>query len=338
MWDRLTRRGDAFDERDAFARIRTPTREAYKLSYAQWLRYLLEHGVNLEIEPPDKRASVEHLRGYHHWIAHLAIRTQTLRFTYLHRVLSNAFPDSDWRALKNAVNHLTRQDKANGRSRHLTAIPTSDRLLDVGLQTIREARSASVLRKHDAIAYRNGLIVALLACHAPRRRSLTSLELGANIRREEQGYGIWLSADEMKAGQPYGFRLSDVLTDVMDDYLSEVRPLFPNGDDPDHGALWLSFVTGCGLGPQGIKNAVAELTEARIGQRITPHAFRHAALTMMANAQGFDLRHGQAFLDHRTPEISERHYNLATQLDAGRAYAKLLETTRRNSRRQECGR
>ena len=208
-------------------------------------------------------------------------------------------------------------------------MPPSDALLDAGLGAIDAARSSSPLTPRQAEHWRNGLIVAMLARHAPRRRTIAALKLGINFRRDGDGFAVWASGADMKAGRPFAFRVSPILTDAIEAYLTDVRPMFPTGEDPDQGPLWLSFITGRALGPQGIKNAVAAITETYGGHRTTPHTFRHSAMTTMANAEGFDTRHGQAFLDHRTPEVSEQHYNLATQLDAGRAYARLLEQKRK---------
>ena len=329
MWNRLTRTGDAFDAVGAFAHPEQVTRDAYWLAYAQWLQHLVDEGVDLANEAPDQRATLPRLRRYLETVGQLAPSSRAHRFTYLHRVLFSAYPKADWRALKNAANALNRKDRAAGRARILDQVPPSDALLDSGLSAMRVARSTAPLTPRQAEHWRNGLIVAMLACHAPRRRTIAALRLGINFRREGDGFAVWASGADMKAGRPFMFRLSSILTDVIEEYLAHARPVFPNGDDPEHGPLLLSFITGRALGPQGVKNAAAAITETYGGHRTTPHTFRHAATTTMANAEGFDTRHAQAFLDHRTPEISERHYNLATQLDAGRAYARVLEQKRR---------
>ncbi|MEM1300103.1 MAG: hypothetical protein AAGH68_12595 [Pseudomonadota bacterium] len=327
MWAGLTEAGDDFDSVGAFARLRESSRDGYRLAYAQWLKHLMDEGHDLSIDPPDARATVPRLRRYAQAVAHLAPRTQALRFNRLHRVLSSAYPGGDWRQLSNAKNALHRRANAAGPVRTQEQVPPSDTLLEAGTTLIGEACRQEPFMPLHARLWRDGLLVSILACHAPRRRTITALTLGGNFRRDDLGYAIWASAEDMKAGRPCLFRVSSLLKEAIDGYLSRARPLFPNGEDPERGPLWLAF-TGRALGPQGIKGAVAAITEVRTGRRTTTHGFRHAALTTMANAEGFDTRHGQAFLDHRTPEISERHYNMATQLDAGRAYATLLDKKR----------
>lgn len=329
MWHGLVRSGDVFDETGAFADLRQVTLDAYRLAYAQWLQHLQDDGVDLTVQSPHQRVSVPRLRRYLETLAHHSPNSRTHRFTYLHRVLSKAYPETDWRALKNAANALNRQRKQAGRDRILTRVPPSDALLDAGLSAIGAVRTTFPRTPRQAEQYRDGLLVAMLACHAPRRRSIAALKLGVNFRCDDDGFAVWTSGADMKGGRPFAFRVSPLLTDAIEAYLTDVRPIFPAGEDPDQGPLWLSFITGRALGPQGIKNAVAAITETHGGHRTTPHLFRHSAMTTMANAEGFDTRHGQAFLDHRTPEVSERHYNLATQLDAGRAYARLLERKRK---------
>ena len=332
MWNRLNRTGDAFDTVGAFAHPKQVTRDGYRLAYAQWLQHLQDEGVDLAAESPDQRISVPRLRKYLETLAQHSPCSRMHRFTDLHRVLSNAYPEANWRALKNAANALNRKDRAAGRARILDRVPPSDALLDAGLRAIDTARSSSPLTPRQTEHWRNGLIVAMLACHAPRRRTIAALKLGVNFRRDGDGFAVWASGEDMKAGRPFMFRVSSLLIDAIEEYLAHARPVFPNGDDPEHGPLWLSFITGRALGPQGVKNAAAAITETYSGHRTTPHTFRHSATTTMANAEDFDTRHAQAFLDHRSPEISERHYNLATQLDAGRAYARLLEQKHRTRR------
>ncbi|MEM7212251.1 MAG: hypothetical protein AAF479_10220 [Pseudomonadota bacterium] len=335
MWRDLTRTGDVFEEAGPFGHLRPVSRDAYRLSYAQWLQHLRDAGVDLNDQAPDTRASLARLRRYHEAISHLAPRTQASRFVHLHRVLSTAFPHGDWRRLHNAAKELTRRANAHRTIDKHSKLPPSDVLLEAGLGAIADAQAEVPLTPFRARHHRNGLIVAMLACHAIRRRTLAELTLGRNVQRDDQGYAIWASPEDMKAGRSCMFRVSSLLTEVIDGYLVQARPMFRNGEDPEYGPLWLTF-TGTALGPQGIKFAVAAITEARTGHRTTPHAFRHAAMTTMANEEGFDTRHGQGFLDHRTQDISERHYNLATQLDAGRVYARLLESTRKTGRRQRC--
>ena len=223
------------------------------------------------------------------------------------------------------MNFLNRAANAERGLRTFDQVPTSDALLDIGLSAIVEARSNNPLLPRYAERWRDGLIVAMLACHGARRRTISRLTLGQNIRLDGNGFAVWVSGDDMKAGRPFAFRISSILNDEIREYLRHARILFPGGHDPENGPLWLSFVTRRALAPGGITNAVANLAGKFNSHRTTPHAFRHAAVTTMANAEGFDTRHAQAFLDHRTADIAEQHYNLATQLDAGRAYAKLLE-------------
>lgn len=323
MWEDLTTLEDMFGDPGGFAHLRPATVRAYQRSYAQWLAHLVGGGVDLDAEAPDARATVERLRRYLDAIAHLSPRTRAHLFSHLHRVLSEAYPDSDWSRLRNARNTLSRRANDAGCRRSGDLMPSSDLLIDIGLRQIENARGNMPLRRSDALAWRNGLLVAMLACHALRCRTLASLVLGSTIRRDGRGFAIWASAADMKMGRPFEFRLSPLLAGEMDEYLARARPLFDNGSDPDRGPLWLTY---CGrqLRPESITHAVGRLTRACLRHRTTPHLFRHAAMTTMANASGFDARLGQHFLSHRRPETSERHFNLATQLDAGRAFADLL--------------
>ena len=332
IWNALVRPGDAFDASGPLAHLRAASTTGHKLAYAQWLKHLVDEGVELSSETPDERATLPRLRHYHLAIGHLALRTQAHRFVRLMRVLSAAYPERNWGSIRNAATTLHRKANDAGPVTNRDDALSSDDLLDTGLSLIAEARAASPLGKREALLWRNGLLVAFLACHVPRCRTLSKLTLGGNLRRSDAGWAVWASPADMKAGRACEFRVSPLLTAEIDAYLATARPLFRNGGDPGHGPLWLSTY-GCALSAQSIRHAVARVTHMQAGKRMTPHEFRHAAMTMMARTEGFDSRHGQGLLDQRTPKVAEKHYNLATRLDAGRDFGRLLERLKGTSDR-----
>lgn len=326
MWDRLIAAGDMFDDNGALSEARAVTQAGYRLAYGQWLHHLAEEGVDLAAEAPQDRPSLDRLRRYATSIEHQSPHAQAGRFIRLLRVLAAAFPDGDWGKLRAAANALNRRAKEADALKLREPPPPSDQLLAAGLSMIDRVRGSDPLTKRGAVVWRDGLLIAFLACHAPRRRTVAALELGVNFRLMDDGYSVWARPEDMKAGRPFAFRASALLTGEIDAYIATARRMFPNGGDPAWGPLWLTG-RGTALKPHTMTQKIGAATAAALDQRMTPHRFRHAATTTMVRARGFDARHAPDFLDHRRPGLDTRHYNLATDLDARRDFQELLETT-----------
>ena len=79
------------------------------------------------------------------------------------------------------------------------------------------------------MAYRDGLLLALLAACPLRRRSLALLEVGRHLVRHPDGYRLRLGPAETKNGTAYEAPLPASLAPWLDRYLDEVRPRLLGG-------------------------------------------------------------------------------------------------------------
>jgi hypothetical protein len=185
---------------------------------------------------------------------------------------------------------------------------------------------------HDRLeicrTFRNGLIIALLACRAPRLGSLAGMRLEKNLYLHNGGYWMCLQSGLVKNKQKLEYSLPPELTLYIDRYLAEIRPHLLDPAKTD--AVW-----GNGDGGEFTYRAIGTMifrqSGREFGQSFGPHRFRDALATTLAEA------------DHQNPGlaavvlgISERvvtvHYRQARQGNAARKLQMNLVEERERTR------
>jgi integrase len=74
-----------------------------------------------------------------------------------------------------------------------------------------------------------------------------------------------------------------------------------------------------------VGSLITQITRETIGVRISPHLFRTADATTVAEACG-DMPHlASALLGHTNSKITEEHYIRPSSLSAAKEYANIIE-------------
>jgi integrase len=211
-----------------------------------------------------------------------------------------------------------------------------DQLVDLGLNLMAKA---DCLSEADipaaALQFRNGLIIALLAYCPLRAKNLAAITLGQHLVKRG---GIWwlvFAAEETKQRRPFETPFPASLGTALERYLADYRPaLTAKGAHRGTAgrALWISQDGGA-LTSFGIGQAVCRLTKAAFGAHINQHLFRDCAATMIAIDDPDHVHIIPAILGHSSMTTSERHYNQARSLEAGRRYHATLGMVRAHKRR-----
>ena len=167
------------------------------------------------------------------------------------------------------------------RARHKPARPKRHRLVDtgkllrLGLDLMAKAETATT-RRGRFKAYRDGLIIALLASRPLRLRNLTSLALDRTLVRRGDEWWIQIPAAETKTRAPIDVPWPEMLAGRLEFYLADHRAYivalrgFCSGAADD--ALWLSMY-GVPLTDNGIYTRVVARTREGLGWAINPHLF-----------------------------------------------------------------
>jgi integrase len=209
---------------------------------------------------------------------------------------------------------------------------TSVQLLELGLKLMDENKPQpdASLDVHRAVAYRDGLMIAVLAYLPIRPKNLASLEIGRHIVLENGRWFILVPREETKSGKRIQFELPEALIPYLNLYLESVRPGILAGKKLR--ALWVSPKRGP-LSYVGIIKSFGRLSE-RLGVKISPHDARDAAVTTWAIARPDQIGIARDLLYHSNPDTSTRHYNRARGIEASRTYRRIIHAIRHQPRHQ----
>jgi integrase/recombinase XerD len=208
---------------------------------------------------------------------------------------------------------------------------TSVQILQVGhrLMDEHDPKAADQLTLAQAVRYRDGLLISLLAFLPLRRKNLAALEIDRHLIGEGNNRFVYIAAAETKTGTPIEFAIPELLLPYLAVYLGIVRPRISN--DPKCKALWVS-PRGGALRAGAIGDIVSRHTAAVLGIRLTPHDTRDAAATTRALAAPGQIGVSRDLLSHSDLRTTEKHYNRANGVQASRALAKILQIKKRRGR------
>ena len=234
-------------------------------------------------------------------------------------------PDLDWTWLKTVKGRLHAAAPAVARK---GPVITSVQLLGLGQQLMDESHPSLSTRISlaDAVRYRDGLMIALLAFVPLRRKNIAAIEIGRHLVREGDGWFIIIPREETKTGTSIEFAIPELLVQYLATYLNIVRPRMLRS--PTCKALWISREDGA-LCDGAIGEVITRHTAGRLGIRISLQDVRDAAATTWAVAAPGQIGIARDLLSHSDLRTTTRHYNRARGIEASRAYAQLIAERRR---------
>jgi integrase len=312
------------------ARLAKSTRNTYLLGWQRFLGFLARHEPGaLEVAPGD-RLTIERVQAY---AAHLAEtctpRSVAKGVDTLFLAARMLTPERDWTWLKAVKARLYAAAPARGPA---GPVITSVQLLELGQQLMDESKPApeSRIRRRDAIRYRDGLMVALLAFIPIRRKNLAALEINRHVVEEGDDWFIVIRREETKTGTPLEFPIPRPLKTYLAVYLDTIRPRLLRGHTSS--ALWVSL-RGRALSACAISEIIGWRSASYFGFRITPHDARDAAATTWAIAAPDRIGIARDLLAHSDLRTTTKYYNRARGIEASRAYSQVIAAIRRKQNR-----
>jgi integrase/recombinase XerD len=317
--------GDIFDDTGGpGAHLARGTRKMIKTAYRRWLGFLEEHHFDDLLKPPADRITLERVRAF---VDHLdaetgptsvAIVIDNLR--YAARLLA---PERDWRWLASIKRRLVARGKPEDRFNRLVPPWQS---LDFAIELREEALSLPESdHKEREIQYRDGLILALLSLWHLRRRSLALLTVSRHVVFDAAGIIVVLGPEDTKSKRAESFRVPEQLLANFEHYLKEIRPRLLGASD--HDGLWASY-RGRPLCSARIYTMVRKRIKKKFGKNMSLHDFRRAGPTFLAMDAPEKIGLIPGMLQHTSPEVGERHYNLARSVEASRRFGAHLAEAR----------
>uniref|UniRef100_UPI003F9CFF5C hypothetical protein n=1 Tax=Rhodoblastus sp. TaxID=1962975 RepID=UPI003F9CFF5C len=314
------RSGDLFDETGGpGAHLSEGSRHCIRMGYRRWLGFLFAAHLDDLLRPPADRISLERVRDFNVQLGG-EMRPSTVALTIQSLYYAARLIDGrrDWRWLSAIKAQLVARARPRDRFDRLAA---PWQTLDFGIELMDTALTLSNTRhKTRELQYRDGLILALLSLWPIRRRSLAALTVSWHLEIEgEDGLNFLLHPADTKSKRFESYGEPEPLFPYVKRYLKEIRPLLV-GPHP-HEGLWASYREGALTASRLYEIARARLAK-RFGRDMCLHDFRRSAATYLAMDAPEQIGLIPGVLQHTSPEVGERHYNLANAIKASQRLAK----------------
>ena len=300
--------------------LREGSRVKTMKGYGRWLDFLNSRGWLEPWESPLARVTRPRLRAYFRVLRREGNADHTVigRFQELNMAMKIMAPGEDvaWIRKPDGITIYALLPK---RQRYLV-VPDGGVLLQWGLTMMKEA--ASRTRESEQLAaFRDGLLIVMLAARGRRLRSMALLRVGHELVRRGPCFRIELAPEQVKINKADRFDLPELLTPYVQHYLNVIRPALLGGRRDD--IFWVT-TEGKPLGEHGIQSRILRLTKKRFGLAFGPHRFRHAIVTTAALRVPSNPSLGSDVVGN-SPAVSEEHYNRSGQCLVGPRYSDLLE-------------
>jgi integrase len=328
-WEAAFKAGtDRFDDCGPAAHLAEPTRLGLHHGYARFLAFLSARDSSLLARAPATRIDRNIIEVY---VKSFSCGGMTT-VSYLRRlrdVLRFICPDEDWSWLLTIIKRISAQSRPKLGKHHMV---TSEALYALGIElmdrAITDCNAAEKVSKRHAFAYRNGLMIALLALIPIRLRTLGALRIGKHLVQSGDLWALDIPAEENKTKRPLEYPISAEFSGRIDLYLNQFRRKIPGALTHDY--LWASdqrrpMVDGT------IYNTITQRTREVLGFPVNPHRFRRAAATFWSSQDPANVRGVKDLLGHASFNTTEKHYIMAQSRVAGRALARAIEGKRKGA-------
>ena len=324
LWKQATDNSDPFGETTG-GQLAERSKHQYFFAWRRFLGFVvLEDGSALVLSAAE-RLTKERVRAF---VCHLARtnipRSVAIQVDALYKAARIMLPDHDlnWlKSMKARLHSAAPSEHAGGQA------ITSLQVLQAGIRLMDNIGSAKAdrLTLSDAVSYRDGLVIALLAFVPLRRNNLVSLEIGRHLVGDGNERYIIIPASETKTRTPIEFAIPALLLPYLDFYLAVVRVRLLKKILCK--ALWIS-PRGSALSYGAIGDIVSRHTFTHLGLRLTPHDTRDAAATTWALVDPSKIGTATDLLSHSDGRTMQKHYNRARGVAASRAFAQIIRTKR----------
>jgi site-specific recombinase XerD len=335
-WEAALQPGDVLEPGGIATRWRDVTRSNVVKGYGVWLHWLKETSRLDPAVPPAARVTRAQVAVYLSDLRGKAGYTIAGRLHELGSAMQAMAPGTDWRWLHRASGRIRGQAVPARAKRPRLRSP--EELVQLGIQLMTEAAlTTGRFPLEQAIGYRDGLLIALLAYRPVRLKNLASIALDRHLVRRGEEWWLLFPLDETKTSEVIDGPFPADLVPWLECYLAVFRPVLVGCRTkqgwPPLDALWVSK-DGRALSSITISATIQQRTKAAFGVSICPHLFRDCAATGIAISAPEQVRMIPDLLGHRTAATAERHYIQAGSLEAGHRLAEIIRTWRRPTGKQ----
>jgi integrase/recombinase XerD len=330
LWEAAFAKGDnPFEDSGPAAHLAEASRLTFRDAYARHIAFLTARHSHLLARPPAERLDRAIIADYVKWQpATTGARTIANNLYWLGITLRYMGPGKDWSWLFAISNRIAAQAKRKPEKKFLV---TGDILYSLGVTLMDRASSSGehgkTISKNQALLYRNGLLISLLAAIPLRLRALSSLRIGKHLVRVGGQWALDIPAqlDKIKRAHEYPIP-ARLLSQRIDLYLNNFRSRIPGAIT--HDFLWASN-SGQQMTAGHIEKMVRRHTLQALGFSVNPHRFRNAAATLWSIRDPANVRGTKDLLGHASFSPTEKYYITAHSRLAGRALARAIDSVRK---------
>ena len=307
-WQAAFKAGDRFDGSGPGSHLAESSRRNRRDSYARFLGFLSANRRDLLQRPPDARVDRLIVADYVEWRRRSCGEVMVAADLHeLRGALRLICPDVDWSWLLTIAKRIAAMAPRVSRKYHLV---TSERLYALGIELMDHATAAAEATAQtsqaDALKYRDGLAISLLALIPLRRRTLVALCVDRHLMKTGNLWALDIPAADTKTRRPLDYPIPKELCTRIDLYLER----FP-------------------MCAKAIYDAVRNRTKKAFGFGINLHRFRHAAATFWSIRDPVNVRGAKDLLGQASFGVTEKHYIMAQSRLAGRALANAVDAARK---------
>jgi integrase len=315
--------GDIFDETNGpGAHHSQGWRRMIRTSYRRWLGFLKEHYRADLLRGPAERITPERVRTFIEQLS-TEVRPTTVAMSVanLYAAARLIAPEADWRWLASLKARLASRASAENRFERLVPPWLT---FDLGLELMEKTSQAGKAHKGRDLQYRDGLILVFISLWNIRRRSLEALTVTRHVEFTQGGVNLLLFTEDTKSKREESFQVPEPILPYLMHYLKVVRPRLGGNT---HDGLWASY-RGGPVSQGRLYDIARARVRAKFGKAMGLHDFRRAAATFLATEAPDKIALIPGILQHASPEVSERHYNLARTVEASRRVGAHLASIR----------
>ena len=321
-WEAAFKAGmDLFDDRGPAAHLAERTRLQLQYGYGKFLAFLGARHPSLLTRTPAERVNRKIIEDYVKWQpATCGGITLAIYLYHLWLTLRYICPREDWRWLLTISKRIAAQAKRKPEKHHLV---TSAALYHLGIRLMDGALACGKPPTSWRVqtAFRDGLIIALLALIPLRRRTLSALRIGKHLIKFGDQWSLEIPAEDVKSKRPLDYPISPELSQRIAVYVNQIRSQTAGAGTHDY--LWASS-RGRPMQGQVIYNSVRRRTRKALGFPINLHRFRRAAATLWSVQDPANVRGSKDLLGHASFATTEKYYVMAQSRLAGRALARAI--------------
>jgi hypothetical protein len=175
-------------------------------------------------------------------------------------------------------------------------------------QLMRQARLERHAPVRAAVLAQIAVAVAILTIAPIRLGNLASIRLGENLIKPggpQSNYFLAFNKYDVKNRVPLQFKLDEVVTAIINEYVHDFRPTLMRGTNAD----WL-FPGEGGEHKEKISfsTQIVERVEKSTGLRITVHQFRHAAGALILKHRPGEYELVRRLLGHKSVQTTIKFY------------------------------